>query len=618
MIARTFLRRILLRSLMVAGFTALVTWLIVYQLVSRTSLERALDDSQMAAAQTRIQLSAFFDHVRYSAIEVIVEPDVRRTLLAFESENPRLSYEQHTLLRRRLRLLAATRPYMHSMAVLDLSGHLYWSFIRPDEVLFDVENPDEVSSAEDLTPSVEEPTDDEDSLPSAQSVLGELPLTRLQTSFTERYLVTASDAPVEVFGMVVPVRGLEEAERHFGYLIVNIHVHHMRSVIRGATVQFDGYVWLDDRQRVVDSLGVPERLLEAFSEHPDRIPPVYGAESGRVVVIDGFGPDWQLLLYSSNRALQEQSRQNALLQAIFTLGALMLLLGLLAPSMAGLVRPIHNLAEAMQRVSQGDLDVQVPVAGGQEMSRLTDGFNRMTDDLRVHIESRIRYEHEVKRMEYDLLAAQVNPHFIYNTLNSVIYLARQERSADISTMVSSLISILQDTLRISADAVLDTLDSELRMAWHYLQIQRYRCGDMYSAKWDVDPDLKQLLVPRSIVQPLVENALFHGILPTGRVGTLEISAQRAGDLLRVCVRDSGEGMPADVLENVRRGIRSAVGPASGEHGDRMKSIGLRNIYMRLTHIYGDDFSMAVDSEAGSGTTVELLLPLVRQPERLDA
>ncbi|MFP4509874.1 MAG: sensor histidine kinase, partial [Spirochaetaceae bacterium] len=280
-----------------------------------------------------------------------------------------------------------------------------------------------------------------------------------------------------------------------------------------------------------------------------------------------------------------------------------------APSMAGLVQPIHTLAQAMQRVARGELDVQVPVAGGEEMRQLTDGFNRMTDDLRVHIESRIRYEREAKRMEYDLLAAQINPHFIYNTLNSVIYLARQERSADISTMVASLISILQDTLRISADAILDTLDSELRMAWHYLQIQRYRCGDMYTTKWDVDPDLKQLLVPRSIVQPLVENALFHGILPTGRQCQLSISAKLDGTALRVRVRDDGEGMSPDTLAVVRGRMLSGMHEGASGSGGSMKSIGLRNIYMRLNHIYGDDFSMTVDSHAGSGTVVDLMLPV---------
>lgn len=618
MIARTFLRRILLRSLAAASITALVAWVTVYQLVSQSIVERAIDDDLMAAEQTVLQLEAFFDHVTYSAIEVIVEPDVRRTLLALESNSRTLNPAQETALRRRLRLLAASRPYMHSLAVMDLRGGLYWSFLLPGEIVLEMNEEDQPAEHEIIGPidiadsvvSVPAVSSDIllDVLPAAESYLRQLPRDRIQTSFTERFLVTAGEFPVEVFGMVVPIRGLAQADRHFGYLVVNIHIDHMRDIIRRATAQFDGYLWLDGENRVVVSSGMPAYLLETVGNGDEWNTLVHRTSSGRTVTIQGFGPDWQILLYSSNAPIQEQSLRNAQLQAVFTLGALALLIGLLTPTLANLVRPVHELSVAMERVAQGDLEVRVPVAKGEEMMRLTDGFNTMTRDLQDHIESLIRYEQEVKRMEYDLLAAQVNPHFIYNTLNSVIYLARQERSEDISTMVSSLISILQDTLRINADAVLEKLDTELRMSWHYMVIQRYRYGDMYSTQWKINPDSKQLYVPRSIVQPLVENALFHGILPTGRQCNLTIAATHTTSTLSILVEDDGEGMSADTLEKVRERmvLGSRTLPNSGT--DSMKSIGLRNIYMRLSHIYGSDFEMCINSTEGAGTQVELILP----------
>ncbi len=476
MIGRTFLRRILLRSVIVASITALAAWFTVYQLVSRSVVERAIEDDLMAAEQTVLQLEAFFDHVRYSAIEVIVEPDVRRTFMTLESDSGPLTLAQETMLRRRLRLLAASRPYMHSLAVLDLNEAVYWSFIPPGQILTDDRNADQPSDVinTDTNLTVPASADVLHVFPVADEFLRQLPKDRIQTSYTARYLVTAGEFPVEVFGMVVPIRGLEQTDRHFGYLVVNIHIDHMRSVIRRATAQFDGHIWLDGGHRIVHSAGVPAYLVESVTNASEWKTLVHRTTSGRMVTIQGFGPDWQILLYSSNAQLRAQSFRNAQLQAVFSLGALALLIGLLAPSLAGLVRPVHDLSTAMERVAQGDLEVRVPVAKGQEMMRLTDGFNTMARDLQGHIESLIRYEQEVKRMEYDLLAAQVNPHFIYNTLNSVIYLARQDRSEDISTMVSSLISILQDTLRISADAVLERLEAELRMSWHYLVIQRYR------------------------------------------------------------------------------------------------------------------------------------------------
>ncbi len=131
---------------------------------------------------------------------------------------------------------------------------------------------------------------------------------------------------------------------------------------------------------------------------------------------------------------------------------------------------------------------------------------------------------------------------------------------------------------------------------------------MYTTEWNIDPDSKRLFVPRSIVQPLVENALFHGILPTGRTCVLTISTACSDNTIHISVKDDGEGMSEETLRAAReRMVRGSAGPH--ERGnDSMKSIGLRNIYMRLSHIYGNDFDMSIESSAGEGTQVELILP----------
>ena len=139
------------------------------------------------------------------------------------------------------------------------------------------------------------------------------------------------------------------------------------------------------------------------------------------------------------------------------------------------------------------------------MDILGNGFNRMTEDLHKYIEHSIDQERTERRLQINLLISQINPHFIYNTLNSVIYLAQARQNEDIIKMVESFIGILQDAVRLGETGAFATIEQEKEIVAHYAAIQQIRYPDRFDLIWNIQEDLYSTLIPRMILQPLVEN-----------------------------------------------------------------------------------------------------------------
>jgi sensor histidine kinase YesM len=235
----------------------------------------------------------------------------------------------------------------------------------------------------------------------------------------------------------------------------------------------------------------------------------------------------------------------------------------------------------------------------------------MIDQIQINTKRLVENEREASRLKQGLILARINPHFIYNTLNTVTYLARKKKTDDIIIVNNALIELLQDTLRVTDTELYDTLGHELSMVQKYISIQRYRYNESFKMKITADERLLQQEIPKGIIQPLVENSLFHGFISDDENCDyrVEIEAVCSGDFLILRVSDNGAGMSEAQLKSAREPLDGGSIPPQSAPGT---SIGIRNIRQRLHFLYGDDTRFSISSGEGKGTDVTIRFDMAEQ------
>lgn len=263
-----------------------------------------------------------------------------------------------------------------------------------------------------------------------------------------------------------------------------------------------------------------------------------------------------------------------------------------------ITKPLDQLNHAMKTVQYQHLNVSLAVKGRDEIGELTESFNYMMG--RIHTLVNRVYEEKLaqKNAEIEALQAQINPHFLYNTLDSINWMLIDRDEMDISSVVVSLGKLMQYSMDTSSALV--PLHMEYRNALDYLKIQKNRLEDRLLYELDLPSDLENFLIPRLILQPLIENAIIHGILPSGRSGRITVRTRQEGGRLVLSVQDNGDGMDAGQLQQLRQLLSG-----SQEGG----SIGMRNVARRLQLHFDGLCRFFVDSSPGQGTTVRLMLPM---------
>jgi len=267
---------------------------------------------------------------------------------------------------------------------------------------------------------------------------------------------------------------------------------------------------------------------------------------------------------------------------------------------ATITKPVKSLAKAMKRFEKGDYSVRLNPRGKDEMGQLMHAFNYMADEIDTLIH-RV-YEVRLARQEAEIAAleAQINPHFLYNALDAIQWMLIGKAEHEIAEVVRSLGKILRYSVDRQQRFV--TLENELQYVEHYLHIQKYRLEDRLAYEIEVDETLRAHIIPKLILQPLIENAIIHGVEGVPKaiitlVGSVE------DDRLILTVRDYGKGMTPAELETVRMNL---------ELDDETAHVGMRNVHRRLRLQFGDPYGLTVDAEPGRGCTVTISLPLMKK------
>lgn len=327
----------------------------------------------------------------------------------------------------------------------------------------------------------------------------------------------------------------------------------------------------------------------------------YVDEEGNICLIsDELSNGWIMVTEISGHLLHRQILLVEIMIVVAFLIVAFLMLAVLFVNIRKVVRPINRLSVAAEQFGTGNFDVSVGVTTGDEVEILANAFNKMVKDVQRYTEMSVEHEKIIRMSQVDQLLLQINPHFIYNTLNSITYMARMEGNKEIEKFVNAFISLLQNTLRVE-NKIFITLEEELKNVENYLILQKYRYMDKFREEIVCPAELSKYLVPKVILQPVVENAIFHGIAPMEGQGELRIKVEKKEDRLRITVSDNGIGISEDMKD------RLFDDKYTVKNG--MRRIGIANVSQRIRDICGDRYGVHIESKIGEGTAVIIDLPL---------
>lgn len=265
------------------------------------------------------------------------------------------------------------------------------------------------------------------------------------------------------------------------------------------------------------------------------------------------------------------------------------------------VEPIDTINQTMQQIEAGHMDARVPDLGEDELGTMARGFNLMLEQLQEQFRTNLERQDRLRIAEFKNLQAQIAPHFLYNTLESIKVLARLGMNEEVGLVVSKLGILLRSGMNFKQEMI--PLRDELRVVESYIAIQQVRYEGKFTYTADISPELMACMVPNLVVQPLVENAIVHGLETKMGVGTLRLTGRLDGNDIYLEIYDNGGGIDPQKIDRIFQ-------EQPPEDSAGRESIGIINVHRRLKLYYGEPYGLHVESKPGCYTRIQLHIPKV--------
>lgn len=390
------------------------------------------------------------------------------------------------------------------------------------------------------------------------------------------------------------------------YIAIDFKFSEIAKYINSVGVGRQGYCFITDKkgdivyhpQQQMLFSGIKSENLELLTAKPDGV--INDSDVIYALKTTENG-EWRTaaVTYTGELKTERQTQIIISVALTFLICALILLIVLIVYSNI-VNKPVKSLIKEMKRFEK-EADGFVLNGGSEAVTELrviSDSFRHMTIKISELMEKVRHEETELRKTELKALQAQINPHFLYNTLDSIQWMCEQGRTDDAAKMVSSLARLFR--ISISRGKELITIKDEMRHAESYLIIQSYRYKDQFTYSFEIDPTLENCLCNKITVQPLIENAIYHGLNRTVDEGEIKISVKKAPDDendILITVSDNGIGMTEEQCNAILKKERS---DSSG--------IGVKNVNDRLKIYFGDKYGLNIESELDVGTTVTVRIP----------
>lgn len=270
---------------------------------------------------------------------------------------------------------------------------------------------------------------------------------------------------------------------------------------------------------------------------------------------------------------------------------------------------LEKLSVAVTEIGQGNLDYPVSIADKDEIGELSRLIAKMSLDIKTMMKDLKVGEEKRRELEINALQSQINPHFLYNTLNTIKYMAVLHRAYNISDLTTSLVELLRTTVGTKGQLI--TLDMEIQHVRNYINIQKYKYIDKFDVIFQVEEGLEEYKTLKLMLQPVVENAIFHGIERSGKKGIIVIKVFKENDKIILSVKDNGAGMDKSSIDEI-------LSNSDGNNKNQFIKIGINNVNERIKLFFGSEYGINIESELGFYTRVDLIIPAVKGDEEFEA
>lgn len=448
-----------------------------------------------------------------------------------------------------------------------------------------------------------------------ENVLLEQPIEEFR-GFTNCYtfpVTVNNSSPIQLVSFVCPVTAIRHnSNTTIGYIIINLNFSQLISRLQKQSTLFNQIAILgSDQELMYLSTGDSDAFTDTFSvlsDHSENIQQYHGELFCKNFLTS---TNWYIITtVDMGQAYHFLQPSYVLLGLLIIFIIVFCILLALYPPLNTITTQIQTLSQAIDQVRTGQLDTTVHLTGSNELQNISDGFNLMTVSIKQHIEKSIEENQRSQQLSFELLLAKINPHFIYNTLNSIIYLARKEKCNDIIQMTGAFIYLLQDSIHLGHSPLFARFENETEVIRQYIVIQSYRYRDRFSFHLSLDNELLTCYIPRNILQPLVENSLIHGICTNDKPGTIILDIKKEADHCVILLTDDGIGMEQSYADQL---LHSQTDTDAVRRA-RIRPIGINNIAERLIYLFGDQHSFTIESHPGNGTKITIKIPIVTNPD----
>jgi len=413
------------------------------------------------------------------------------------------------------------------------------------------------------------------------------------------------------------VRQLKELKdmSPIGYIVFDTNINaisrpiqEVDQVTKGKTVLVDEnnkVVFDSDRSLITRDLTGDESLRKA-TDNRGSFPITVDGKAYICTYAKSALTNWRMLVYIP---VEEATKQAAVTRdfTLLTTGIFVTVAFLFAIGISyALTRPLSKIKSLMKEVQTGNLDVSFHQKYRDEVGLLGRHFNVMVTRVRDLLEEVKVTQTRKKEAEYAALQSQINPHFIYNTLETIRMKAELNDDEEVAAMTFTLGKLLRYGVNHQEQQV--TVGQELEHLNNYVSLQNMRFSNKYVLEIDISPRDYDVCCVKLMFQPIVENAIHHGCKNMPGVGLIRISARHEGENAVFVVEDNGRGMDEQQVKTVRERMNGSLDPVSG------RGIGLRNVHERIKLQYGETYGLQIDSREGEGTAITITLPLLRRRE----
>ena len=307
---------------------------------------------------------------------------------------------------------------------------------------------------------------------------------------------------------------------------------------------------------------------------------------------------WTIVGCMNMSELLKNSRKARSIYMLVALGLIAIALVISSEIARNITFPIQKLRDSMKRVQKGDFSAaEIEVYSDNEIGSLTRSFNVMTQKIQDLMAQNIQEQEQKRKIELKALQSQINPHFLYNTLDSIIWMAEGKKNEEVVLMTASLARLLRQSISIENELV--TIGQEIEYVRSYLTIQKMRYKDKLEFEINVDPRITHAQIIRLVLQPIVENAIYHGLKYKESKGMLKVHGYELGERIIIDITDDGVGMDEETLKHIY-----------DKHKVNYHSngVGVNNVQQRLVLYYGKEYGIIYHSEKGKGTTATVVIP----------